>query len=121
MIENLYCTQCPIYWKISSWVLAFVQVTHKILLHGKACFSKRPPWRAAADSRLAHGRSLVQAPVPVGALRSFLTLPSFPLEIYIVQIPNHPCGQVKVKSMFVIPTALYREKNLHARVQADIL
>ena len=55
------------------------QSTYPICRHGKACLSKQPPWRAAGDPRLAHGRSPVRAPGPAGTLRAlfFSTLPPF--------------------------------------------
>ena len=47
-------------------------------MHGKACLSKQPPWRAAKDPRLARGRSRVRAPGPRGrATRAFFP-PSLP-------------------------------------------
>ena len=54
------------------------QSSYPIYRHGKACLSKQPPWRAAGDSRLARGRSRVQAPGPAGTLRALFSPPSLP-------------------------------------------
>ena len=67
------------------------QSPYPIYRHGKACLSKQPPWRAAGDPRLAHGRSRVWAPDPVGALRTFFSPPSF------LHLPHQTRGQVRVK------------------------
>ena len=52
---------------------------YPIYRQGKACLSKQPPWRAAADPRPARGRSWGSSPGPGGrAARAFFsTLPSF--------------------------------------------
>ena len=58
-----------------------VQSPYPIYRQGKACLSKQLQWRAAGDPPLAHGRSRVRAPTPVGMLHvlifSTLCLPSF--------------------------------------------
>ena len=60
--------------------------------HGKACLSKQPPWRAAGDPHLTHGRSRVRTPGPAGALRAlfFSTLSSFLLREIVVFEPSPP-------------------------------
>ena len=70
------------------------QSPYPIYRHGKACLSKQPPWRAAGDPRLAHGRSRVRAPGPAGALCAlfFSTLPSFLLReiVFFRTFPTKP-------------------------------
>ena len=68
--------------------------------HRKACLSKQPPWHAAGASCLVRGHRFEPLHAPVGTLRTiFSTCPSFPLgEIYfILNLPHHPHGQVRVK------------------------
>ena len=72
------------------------QSPYPIYRHGKACLSKRPPWRAAGDPRLARGRSRVRAPGPVDALLAlfFSTLPSFLLREIVFFAPSPPNPRV---------------------------
>ena len=66
------------------------QSPYPIYGHGKASLSEQPPWRAAGDPRLAHGRSRVRAPGPAGAQLFSSTLPSFLLrESFFSHLP-HP-------------------------------
>ena len=61
-------------------------------LYGKACLSKQPPWHAAGDSCLAHGRARVQAPAPAGALRVLLFSTPLPSSFrrYFCTFPTNP-------------------------------
>ena len=54
------------------------QSPYPIYRHGKACLSKKPPWRATGDACLARGRSRVGAPAPAGTLRTLFSPPSLP-------------------------------------------
>ena len=76
------------------------QSTYPIYRHGKACLSKQPPWRAAGDPRLAHGRSRVRAPGPAGrAARAFFLHPPFlppSGDVFFSHLPHQPRKSVRV-------------------------
>ena len=74
-----------------------VQSLYPIYSQGKPCLSEQLQWRAAADPRLARGKSWVRAPAPAGALRAlfFSTLPSF-LLCEIVFFRTFPTHSIKV-------------------------
>ena len=68
------------------------QSPYPIYRHGKACLSKQPPWRAAGDPCLAHGRSQVRAPGPRGTLcvLFFLHPPFLLQESFFAPSPPNP-------------------------------
>ena len=79
----------------------------------KACLSKQPPWRAAGDPRLAHGRSRVWAPGPAGGLAAcifFSTFPSFLLrESFFRTFPTKPAKVLGINNMqTVIMNIMYQ-------------
>ena len=76
-----------------------VQSPYPIYSHGNAYLSKQLLLRAAEDPRLAHDRSWVRAPAPVGALCALFSLPSLPSSLgrqYFSHLPYHPCESVRV-------------------------
>ena len=88
------------------------QSPYHIYKHRKACLSKQPPWRAAGDPRLAHGRSRVQAPAPAGALHVlFSTLPSFLLQEIVFFAPFPPNPQKVLGLLYTTGWVYYKIPN----------